>query len=505
MCGVVGIIKKENETFEEKDFYSFLTLLAEAETRGRQATGCFYYFNNGKVRYIKTDETASKVVDFIPFLKDVRGMVGHTRASTGGMPSDNINNHPHEAGNWVLVHNGMNDSDLTSMQLDCASMCDTEEFVQSFRYFEEVEEVTELPELFRKSFKHMSGSWTLCFANTATNKLYLTTNGMSPLWLMYYEDGMMFSSEKGYFDRTEIVITHNKLENTNVGVFLKENDLDKELELYTAYTPSSDIVFDITNPFDIKQICEYEYSFDWGYGGGNWRNYSGYDSKTKSTVTDHKKSNVPVIASATVDTCSIVEMDIVESYYTTDPIEFNITTGHADNIEFDTDCILANFALRLLGDDPSRFNLTEGKVSNAVLAYGKGRTNLTKKMRKEIGKKFSSKFCSELFAYIDDEGYHEATKNYWDYLNAEDDTADGSVMNQYKWFHRVIAVVLGIKIKSDEFPEVDSAYSECPNSEYICSDCQTTRKILVENSGEVHICPSCYSEFSLDNNNSLLY
>lgn len=98
MCGIMGYVGRESAA--EKVFEG-LTIL---EYRGYDSSGiCTIY--NGKLTCCKR---AGRVESLRPYLNGIGGTVGigHTRWATHGKPTD-INAHPHVAGKFAVVHNGI--------------------------------------------------------------------------------------------------------------------------------------------------------------------------------------------------------------------------------------------------------------------------------------------------------------------------------------------------------------------------------------------------------------
>jgi len=191
MCGIVGIIK--NGDITKKEFAEFKNLLLAAETRGKDATGAAYIMRSGEVHILKTGARASSVVDFLPYRSGICALLGHTRLGTGGSAYQNENNHPHTAGDWVLVHNGVVSS--SRQNLACVSRCDTEEIVQTLASIDKEDTV----EIIKAAFPYISGSFSLAFYNKRTKEVFLTTNGKNPLHIVR-------ANRTVYFGSTEIIL-----------------------------------------------------------------------------------------------------------------------------------------------------------------------------------------------------------------------------------------------------------------------------------------------------------
>lgn len=108
MCGLFGVIKvgKPKDDLVKK---MILALAKASETRGTDAGGLSYYFND-KLQIVRNKGPISSngtlVFDEV-YSSTI--IMGHTRASTQGIASVNENNHPFpsELGTFTLAHNGV--------------------------------------------------------------------------------------------------------------------------------------------------------------------------------------------------------------------------------------------------------------------------------------------------------------------------------------------------------------------------------------------------------------
>lgn len=113
MCGIVGFLKNDCLT----DIYNGLVQL---EYRGYDSAGIAFIKNNRVI----TVKQQGKVAELKPKLPDdyTELGIGHTRWATHGKPS-NINSHPHSAGHFTIVHNGIieNFLELKIMLVNCGA------------------------------------------------------------------------------------------------------------------------------------------------------------------------------------------------------------------------------------------------------------------------------------------------------------------------------------------------------------------------------------------------
>jgi len=113
MCGIWGFAAEDKLTPAEVRLA--LDLMAElafaSEERGKDAGGFAALSANGELLWRRQPGPAGEL--FISQhwrrLRDRRILlaIGHARHATHGAPAVNGNNHPHLAGDWALVHNGV--------------------------------------------------------------------------------------------------------------------------------------------------------------------------------------------------------------------------------------------------------------------------------------------------------------------------------------------------------------------------------------------------------------
>lgn len=123
MCGIIGYIATSKH---RPDAESFKKALKACSARGTDATG-FFTVETGVV---KKDLKATEFIDqFDAQINEAvksNMLIGHCRATTKGTHKNNVNNHPHESDNFILVHNGSirNSDEVTDYKF--RSECDSE-------------------------------------------------------------------------------------------------------------------------------------------------------------------------------------------------------------------------------------------------------------------------------------------------------------------------------------------------------------------------------------------
>lgn len=148
MCGIVGALAigklpKEQEAIRQK-VIRFLTteLMILTEDRGKDATGAVLLFNNGKYYGLKRGDRSTKFLSkfgvndenygsLLQLWKKtrspVKAFVGHCRATTVGVTTNNMNNHPIKVGNIVGIHNGtLKNDDEIFKNLECGRDADVD-------------------------------------------------------------------------------------------------------------------------------------------------------------------------------------------------------------------------------------------------------------------------------------------------------------------------------------------------------------------------------------------
>lgn len=179
MCGIVGVIGKENAT------EVLLNGLEKLEYRGYDSAGIYVNSGQGQDYLIKRVGRISALVAAVD--SSVQGTmgIGHTRWATNGKPTE-ANAHPHVSNDerFYLVHNGVitNAAALRAKYLsdvEFASETDTEVVVQLVAYF--ARHGLPAQPAFAKTLGLLEGSYAFCLVDrTDPDHLYVAKN-KSPL------------------------------------------------------------------------------------------------------------------------------------------------------------------------------------------------------------------------------------------------------------------------------------------------------------------------------------
>ena len=180
MCGIVGVIGKENTT------EIIINGLEKLEYRGYDSAGIFVLGDNGQDYLVKSLGRIAALEEKIK--PEVQGHlgIGHTRWATHGKPLEK-NAHPHASqdGRFVLVHNGVieNYLELKEEYLGAITLVgetDTEIVVELISYLAAAEGLSG-KEAFRKALSLIRGSYAFALVDQTTPDLILVAKNKSPL------------------------------------------------------------------------------------------------------------------------------------------------------------------------------------------------------------------------------------------------------------------------------------------------------------------------------------
>ena len=539
MCGITGIIKKKGKPITTSEFHDFLGMLVDAQARGRQATGVLYVFEDGSTFVLKSGVIADKAVDFIPFRRGLRAILGHTRASTGGVVTDSINNHPHESENWILIHNGTCDSSLTYNQLSCKGRCDTEKFIRTFEYNNKTNEYTDITKLVCESLGLMSGGWSLGFIHKPTGRLFLTTNGKNPLYCVNFGEGIMFGSSENYFT-TSLKYT----EHPNRFRLLKGKKKLKVIQgkaitkkWHTVYQPPAEVLYEVLDS-GLKESGTYvtrEYTYT-SYSSGSSSRGGGYSGSYAPSADpagdmgfgvdldlldeDDWRARVGIRTGTGAGSQagkgktegkdgrgSVVELEDainqkIHDHLVLHPPTFDCLSMQVScDLEGITERQMFNFVCQVVVDQYQIFELTEQNANTMKINLKEGQwtRNLPYYYNSRIEKAFVGAFTSAFTDELDTLGYTSPPPFVWEVMDDDGNSLSEDVMKAVLLGFRILIAVFGVEfdnmsvdIQDASQDETEPKLEDYEDSPFGCDTCMVTRKRVVDDDGFVtHICPVC--------------
>lgn len=213
MCGIVGY------TGNKKASPIIIEGLRRLEYRGYDSAGIATHEKEG----IKIIRSVGKLNNLIEKLTKttLSGMVGigHTRWATHGKPSE-VNAHPHKAGKFVVVHNGIIENYMTLknklIKKGCKFESETDTEVIAHLLWSYYEKTKNTKDAILKMVKELKGSFAIAILNEDEKE---------NIYLIRYESPLVIGIGNGenYFaSDIPALLVH-----TNDIVFLKDGDIIK--------------------------------------------------------------------------------------------------------------------------------------------------------------------------------------------------------------------------------------------------------------------------------------
>jgi len=209
MCGITAVLlnpqrRSKSEWTAIRDM--FTRNLVANEERGKEATGCGVWSQDGRLRLKKLPMAASRFVtspSYLSLLAKVDStttlILGHTRLATRGDPAFAFNNHPLKAGPVFGVHNGHIDNadDLFAQHsLPRWGSVDSEII---FRFLETISPTIPVDVYLREVrslFQLLEGQFTILACDQRRPGRLLVLKHGNPLYSFYHPDwnALLFSS-----------------------------------------------------------------------------------------------------------------------------------------------------------------------------------------------------------------------------------------------------------------------------------------------------------------------
>lgn len=239
MCGLVGVVTKQQNGFGNKELITFKQLLYVDALRGEDSTGIISFYNDGSIDVAKESSEAcifacSREYSSIMQSSWSKGkaLVGHNRKKTIGSIKDETA-HPFIIDDrYVFMHNGT----LNSWQHLAKTEVDSEALGMVLTACEgDVNRIA-------KELERVSGAYATVWIDQKKEQLYLMRNKERPLHLAKTDQGWVWASE---LEMLLCIVLRN-------GLKIETVDLIKEHTLYSLDL-SKGMPELVEEPFEVKK------------------------------------------------------------------------------------------------------------------------------------------------------------------------------------------------------------------------------------------------------------
>jgi glucosamine--fructose-6-phosphate aminotransferase (isomerizing) len=192
MCGIVGYIGRREAA------PIILESLRKLEYRGYDSAGVAV-LNGGQVG-IRRCEGKLANLEAILLQRPAPGSIGigHTRWATHGKPSE-ANAHPHQAGNVVVVHNGIIENYLELkdylLKKGARFTSETDTEIVAHLVNEKIQRGMDFLAAVQKSLKEIQGSYALVFLNLKDPERLIVAKNSTPIVLGWGEGETLIASD----------------------------------------------------------------------------------------------------------------------------------------------------------------------------------------------------------------------------------------------------------------------------------------------------------------------
>ncbi|MBP2031079.1 glucosamine--fructose-6-phosphate aminotransferase (isomerizing) [Methanohalophilus levihalophilus] len=204
MCGIVGYVGK-NQAME-----TLVNSLKKLEYRGYDSAGVSVL--NGNITTYKTEGSIDKLSAILPSEMDGKIGIAHTRWATHGAPST-TNAHPHESGDFSVVHNGIIENYLEIREkleqngYEFKSETDTEVIVHLINFNYSNNSDSSFYDAVRESLQELEGSYAVAILCKEYPDTLIAARKDSPLVLGLGDSEVFVSSDvTAFLDHTKNVV-----------------------------------------------------------------------------------------------------------------------------------------------------------------------------------------------------------------------------------------------------------------------------------------------------------
>lgn len=245
MCGIFGIISKENISKKELDL-----LAHHAEQRGRDSSGLFFSDLNG-YSVFRATEPISKLLKTIKFPQS-SFITGHSRLITNGL----ADNQPVYRDGVCVIHNGIvvnHESIWSSLNKERLQEIDTE--VIAAIVAESIEQGESINDIAKKVLEKCTGVVATAIAIPKIGKLILFSNNGS-LYAGEKNNSVYFSSEK--YPLTQLCCENIRQIRTE-GLILDITESKAEPKIKEISSRSENLIPEIGTHQEEEALLEYKH------------------------------------------------------------------------------------------------------------------------------------------------------------------------------------------------------------------------------------------------------
>jgi len=187
VCGLVGVINKQDFSLSPSGVELFRGLLWLDTLRGNDGTGVFGITKAGNAEWGKTQGNPTEILEHEILKKNFRAIFGHNRKATSGVISDETA-HPFVWNNTITIHNGYI-RNHTELLKECG-VKDDSVVVDSDAAAAAIAEYG-----FQRAIEKFEGAMAFISYNADERKLYFARNEDRPLFLVELSSYWVLCSE----------------------------------------------------------------------------------------------------------------------------------------------------------------------------------------------------------------------------------------------------------------------------------------------------------------------